>query len=123
MNCAQDQSAMYLLTRLHFNFRAIPATFSVKFKDCSIQFLEHVQIRVDLDFMHRGDLSLRLKAPSGTISPMNGMRPIDTLTRRKNLTNWHITTLFHWGESPEGEWELIVEDFDTKTATSGNYFL
>ena len=105
---------------LHVNFRAIPGSVSVAFKGCPIKFLEHVQIRVDLYFTHRGDLSLRLKAPSGTTSPMTGHRPIDNLTPFKNLTNWHITTLFHWGESPEGKWELSVEDFDKETPTSGN---
>lgn len=98
---------------------AIPGKVSVAFKDCSIRFLEHVQIRVDLDFMHRGDLNLQLTAPSGTVSPMTGMRPMDSRLAFRNLTDWHITTVFHWGESPEGTWELSVEDFDKQTVTSG----
>lgn len=116
-----EKHAKRLLTRLLFDFRAIPGKVSVAFKDCSIRFLEHVQIRVDLDFMHRGDLNLQLTAPSGTVSPMTGMRPMDSRLSFRNLTDWHITTVFHWGESPEGTWELSVEDFDKQTVTSGNF--
>ena len=95
--------------------------FSITFGNCSIQFLEHVQVRVNLDFTHRGDLSLQLKAPSGTISPLTRKRFIDNLTGYKNLTDWVITTLFNWGESPVGTWELIVGDFDPTTLTRGIY--
>lgn len=67
-------------------------------------------------------MKLELKAPSGTISPMTGERPLDSLTSFENLTNWHITTLFHWGESPVGEWELSVQDFAEETATQGTLY-
>ncbi|XP_078381979.1 proprotein convertase subtilisin/kexin type 6-like isoform X2 [Oculina patagonica] len=96
--------------------------FSVTYENCAIKFLEHVQIKVNLDFTRRGDLSLQLKAPSGTISPLNRKRFIDNLTGYKNLTNWVITTLFNWGESPAGKWELIVGDFDPKNPSSGTLY-
>lgn len=89
------------------------------FGNCAIKFLEHVQVKVDLDFTRRGDLSLQLKAPSGTISPLTRKRLIDNLTGYKNLTNWVITTLFNWGESPKGKWELSVRDFDPKEPSTG----
>lgn len=93
--------------------------FSITFGNCTIKFLEHVQVKVNLDFTRRGDLSLQLKAPSGTISPLTRKRVIDNLTRYKNLTNWVITTLFNWGESPIGKWELSVRDFDPKIPSTG----
>ena len=107
---------------LLFNFRPIPNTVSIKFRKCPIKFLEHVQIKVDLDFSRRGDLSLQLKAPSGTISPMTRKRFFD-IYGIKNLTDWVMTTLFNWGESPEGEWELTIADLDTIYPSTGNLFL
>lgn len=106
-----------------FNFRSIPNTVSIKFRNCPIKFLEHVQIKVDLNFSRRGDLSLQLKAPSSTISPMTRRRVFDNLARIKNLTDWVMTTLFNWGESPEGEWQLIIADLDTRYPSKGNSFL
>ncbi|KAL9963154.1 hypothetical protein ACROYT_G032329 [Oculina patagonica] len=91
-------------------------------KKPSEQFLEHVQVKVNLDFTRRGDLSLQLRAPSGTISPLTRKRFIDNLTGYKNLTNWAITTLFNWGESPIGKWELIVGDFDPKNLSTGTLY-
>ena len=90
-------------------------------KDCAIKFLEHVQIRVNLNFSRRGDLSLQLRAPSSTTSPMTRKRRIDSL--RGNLTDWIITSLFHWGEDPNGKWELKIDDFDKRYPNSGDLLL
>ena len=89
-------------------------------KDCAIKFLEHVQIRVNLNFSRRGDLSLQLRAPSSTTSPMTRKRYIDNLTGFKNLTDWTITSLFHWEEDPTGRWELKIDDFDKRYPSSGD---
>ena len=105
-----------------FHCRPIPdqnTGFSITFGNCTIQFLEHVQVKVNLDFTRRGDLLLQLKAPSGTISPLTRKRNVDNLTGYKNLTNWVITTLFNWGESPIGKWELRVRDFDPTNPSTG----
>ena len=102
-----------------FIFRPIPSTASIMFRDCPIKFLEHVQVKVNLDFARRGDLSLQLKAPSGTTSPLTRKRTFDNLLGHRNLTDWVMTTLFHWGESPAGEWELIVADFDKRYPSTG----
>lgn len=94
----------------------IPGTVSIEVKDCGIKFLEHVQIRVNLNFSRRGDLSLQLKAPSNTTSPMTGKRPKDNSTR---LSDWIIKSLFHWGEDPNGKWELKIDCFDKPCRSSG----
>ena len=92
-------------------------------KDCAIKFLEHVQIRVNLNFSRRGDLSLHLRAPSNTTSPMTRKRFVDNLTGFRNLTDWIITSLFHWGEDPNGKWELKIDDFDKRYPNSGDLLL
>ena len=105
-----------------FHCRPIPDrnnVFSITFGNCTIKVLEHVQVKVNLNFTRRGDLSLQLKAPTGTISPLTRKRAIDNLTGFKNLTNWVITTLFNWGESPIGKWELSVGDFDPEQPSTG----
>lgn len=117
-----DTSTCCVNKILFFHYRPIPDqnyVFSITFGNCAIKFLEHVQVKVDLDFTRRGDLSLQLKAPSGTISPLTRKRVIDNLTGYKNLTNWVITTLFNWGESPIGKWELSVRDFNPKKPSTG----
>ena len=30
-----------------------------------------------------------------------------------------MTTLFHWGESPIGQWELSIADLDTRYPSTG----
>ena len=77
---------------------------------------------MDLVFHYRGDLSLKLKAPSGTLSPLTKYRQLDQFEARKNLTDWEITTLVHWGESPMGTWELEISDLDQrKYKSTGEY--
>lgn len=102
--------------------RAIPSEVSVTFGSCSIKFLEHVQVKVNLDFARRGDLYLELEAPTGTKSPLTRQRPSDNLTRRTNLTDWVFTTLFNWGESPVGQWKLKLENLDLQQQTTGTLY-
>ena len=82
-----------------------------------------MQIRVNLNFSRRGDLSLQLRAPSNTTSPMTRKRFVDNLTGFRNLTDWIITSLFHWGEDPNGKWELKIDDFDKQYPSSGDLLL
>ena len=88
-------------------------------RDCPIKFLEHVQIKVDLDFLYRGDLFLQLTAPSNTVSPLTRKRVFDHHEKFKNLTDWVITTLFHWGESPYGTWKLRISGLDQNHQSTG----
>ena len=62
---------------------------------------------------------MQLTAPSGTVSPLTRKRIIDNITGYRNLTDWIITTLFHWGEDPTGSWELNIDDFDKNIPCKG----
>ncbi|CAH3171086.1 unnamed protein product, partial [Porites lobata] len=99
--------------------RVIPSEVTETVGNYTIKFLEHVQVRVNLVFERRGDLYLELIAPSGTISPLTRQRRVDNIYRDTNLTNWYITTLFSWGESPEGQWKLRIENLDQNYKTTG----
>ena len=102
-----------------FYYRAIPSEVSLKVNNCDIKFLEHVQVRVDLDFELRGYLYLELQAPSGTISPLTRKRNVDIVLRSRNLTNWKFTTLFNWGEDPSGQWKLKIGNLDPNEQHNG----
>ncbi|KAJ7358833.1 hypothetical protein OS493_020668 [Desmophyllum pertusum] len=102
--------------------REIPSEFSVTFSSCEIKFLEHVQVMVNLDFNRRGDLYLEVEAPSGTKSPLTHQRRHDNFTPYTNLTNWVIATLFHWGENPDGQWKLRIENLDPSYQTNGTLY-
>ena len=78
-------------------------------------------MRVNLVFERRGDLYLELISPSGTISPLTHQRRMDNIYGYRNLTNWYITTLFSWGESPEGQWKLRIENLDQNYKTTGEW--
>ena len=91
-------------------------------KNCEIKFLEHVQIRVDLNFSRRGDLLLQLTSPSITTSPLTRDRFADNFQKFTNLTDWYITTLFHWGENPTGKWELKISDADPGNPSAGSSY-
>ena len=91
------------LSTIVFTVRHIPGTVSVTVRNCPIKFLEHVQIKVDLDFHYRGDLFLKLKAPSGTLSPLTKYRHLDLFEEMKNLTDWVITTPFSLGRKSHGD--------------------
>ncbi|MCC6487755.1 MAG: S8 family serine peptidase [Candidatus Hydrogenedentes bacterium] len=68
---------------------------------------EHVEVTVNAVHPFRGDLQLKLTAPSGTVS---------TLARQRNgdggsgLSNWLFTSVAHMGEDPNGTWTLNVAD-------------
>ena len=81
--------------------------------------MEHVQVKVDLDFELRGYLYLELQAPSGTISPLTRKRNVDIVLRSRNLTNWKFTTLFNWGEDPSGQWKLKIGNLDPNVQRNG----
>ena len=36
------------------------------------------------------------------------------------MTDWNITSLFHWEEDPTGRWELKIDDFDKRYPSSGD---
>ncbi|XP_069393948.1 proprotein convertase subtilisin/kexin type 4-like isoform X3 [Paralichthys olivaceus] len=73
-----------------------------------ISTLEHVQVRVTISTVCRGDLSISLQSPGGTVSLLLDTRPNDASTA--GLTNWIMMTVHCWGEQPQGLWTLQVTD-------------
>ncbi|XP_020565544.1 proprotein convertase subtilisin/kexin type 4-like [Oryzias latipes] len=73
-----------------------------------ISSLEHVQVRLGVSARCRGDLSVSLESPGGTVSMLLDSRPNDASTA--GLKNWTLMTVHCWGEQPRGHWTLKVTD-------------
>ena len=75
--------------------------------------IEHVRLTVDIDHKYRGDLTITLTSPDGTVSRFSEVHD----DANKNI-NYTFLSVHHWGESPTGSWTLNVGDgaeFDSGT--------
>ena len=70
--------------------------------------LEHVQMLVTLKHRRRGDLSITIKSPQGTVSPLLSTRRYDDSS--DGLKDWLFMSVHFWGENPQGEWQITVAD-------------
>lgn len=70
--------------------------------------LEHVVVNVTLKHRRRGDLSINLISPHGTVSHLLHVRPFDESLA--GLKGWSFMTLFNWCENPNGTWQLVFTD-------------
>lgn len=69
-------------------------------------FVETVNVFVRLDHSTRGDLTIILTSPTGTVSLLHpAPRP-----ENSDFDLWKLVTVKHWGESPTGVWKLSIED-------------
>jgi len=80
----------------------------------NIVHLEHVQCEVSTGSgpARRGDISLKLTSPSGTLSTLLARRQHDTSTLP--FTRWPFMTVHNWGENPAGVWKLTVTNHGDK---------
>ncbi|MBX7259916.1 MAG: S8 family serine peptidase, partial [Candidatus Hydrogenedentes bacterium] len=80
--------------------------------------VEHVEVTVNITHPYRGDLRVFLTSPSGMVSQLASERAGDS---GDNFSNWKFTSVAHWGENPNGTWQLKVADVftpDTGTLNS-----
>ena len=56
---------------------------------------------------NRGDISITLTSPSGTVSTLLPKRPGD-IDVTDGYNNWPFMSVAYWGENPQGEWTLTV---------------
>jgi len=80
-----------------------------------VNFLEHVQVILDMDYTRRGNIYAELESPSGTITPVMLERKYDTST--KGFSNWPLMSVHTWGERPNGVWKFRVADKTTSGAS------
>ncbi|XP_033750587.1 furin-like protease kpc-1 isoform X1 [Pecten maximus] len=73
-----------------------------------VKYLEHVQARITLCAMRRGEISIYLRSPMGTRSTLLARRQRDL--SRDGFNNWAFMTTHNWGEYAKGTWTLEIEN-------------
>lgn len=79
--------------------------------------VEHVEIYVNALHKYRGDITISLESPGGTVSRMLEGRKNDTGV--SNLVNWRMTSVANWGEMSAGDWKLSIWDDYVGAPTTG----
>ncbi|XP_077478698.1 proprotein convertase subtilisin/kexin type 5 [Stigmatopora argus] len=74
----------------------------------NVAFVEHVVARVTLACRRRGNLTIELTSPLGTVSRLLDKRPYDNST--EGFHQWEFMTTHCWGEQASGEWTLNIRD-------------
>ena len=64
----------------------------------------------------RGDISVELTSPQGTVSVLLPYRDYDFIND-EGYSSWPFMSVHHWGEDPTGQWTLTVI-FNTSSPTA-----
>lgn len=98
--------------------------------DCEINYLEHVELEINIEYPYRGDLEIYLTSSLGKLyrkithllnrtTPKSFSIPgtqIQLLSRRQNdnsnkgFQNWKLMSVLTWNENPRGPWKALVTD-------------
>ena len=73
----------------------------------AIDRVEHVQLHLEVSHPYRGDVTISLTSPHGTVSEILKPRPQDSYAKGINFT---FMTVHNWGEDPRGVWTINVTD-------------
>ncbi|XP_045501380.1 neuroendocrine convertase 1-like [Colias croceus] len=73
-----------------------------------IQYLEHVELIISIQYTRRGALEIYLVSPQGTKVQVLSPRPKDS--SEAGFFKWPLTSVATWGENPNGIWKVIVQD-------------
>ncbi|XP_022824749.1 neuroendocrine convertase 1-like isoform X2 [Spodoptera litura] len=76
--------------------------------DCLVNFVEHVEVSINVKYSRRGALEIYLVSPQGTQVQLLSARHKDTSTA--GFLNWPLMSVATWGENPKGVWKVIVTD-------------
>ena len=80
-----------------------------------ISHLEHVELHVNMSHPYRGDITIRLTSPHGTMSQILKPRKKDASEDGLDFT---FMTVHKWGEDPRGSWTLNVTDVAPPTRSN-----
>jgi subtilisin-like proprotein convertase family protein len=83
----------------------------------AVNFLEHVQVVLSIQAVHRGSLVINLTSPSGTTSTMLPARPLDSSSQ--GFSQWPFMSVQYWGENPAGVWRVEIEDKSVNPKMTG----
>ncbi|KAJ5823509.1 Proprotein convertase P [Penicillium robsamsonii] len=77
-------------------------------KEANMAKLEHVTVTMNVNHTRRGDISVEMHSPAGIVSYLSVSREKDDVAL--GYEDWTFMSVAHWGESPIGEWSIIVKD-------------
>ncbi|XP_049871598.1 neuroendocrine convertase 1-like isoform X2 [Pectinophora gossypiella] len=85
-----------------------PIAIIIKVENCIVNYIEHVELIVNIQYTRRGALELYLISPQGTRIQVLSPRPVDSSTA--GFVNWPLTSVATWGENPNGVWTVVIQD-------------
>ncbi|XP_046966738.1 neuroendocrine convertase 1-like [Vanessa cardui] len=84
--------------------------------DCLVNYIEHIELVVNIQYTRRGAVEIYLVSPQGTKVQILSPRPRDTSDA--GFVNWPLISVFTWGEKANGLWKVIIQD-TTNESNSG----
>ena len=73
-----------------------------------VNYLEHIQVVLDMSHPQRGDVQVALLSPHGMKTTLIHARPNDKSA--DGFRMWPLLTVHNWGESPRGTWVVSIGD-------------
>ncbi|XP_063382912.1 neuroendocrine convertase 1-like [Cydia fagiglandana] len=84
--------------------------------DCPVNYVEHVELVINIHYSKRGALEAYLTSARGTRVQLLSARPEDNSNAA--FSNWPLMSVATWGENPKGVWNAVILD-DTDEANVG----
>ncbi|KAJ8939124.1 hypothetical protein NQ318_012364 [Aromia moschata] len=112
----------FKLQNVSFTFN-MPAKILIPTSGCKgthqeIKYLEHVELKTNINYTVRGALQIHLESPSGTEVQLLATRKLDKSDN--GFVNWTFMSVMTWGEVAEGIWILTVSDTMGPESNYGN---
>lgn len=96
-------------TQTNVSISSVNKTYiSYQANACAINYIEHVEVIVNIQYSMRGALSIYLTSPQETRVQLLSSRPKDK--SNKGFVNWSLTSVATWAEHPIGSWILEIQD-------------
>lgn len=90
---------------------------NIDFSESTALRVENVTVNVTATHARKGDMTIRLISPSGTISTLAFQSKADT---GADYSDWTFSSMRHWGESSRGVWSVVAtEPQDSVDGTLG----
>ncbi|XP_014668291.1 PREDICTED: neuroendocrine convertase 1-like [Priapulus caudatus] len=89
--------------------------------DMEINYIEHIQLYITLDYTYRGALSIYLISPYGMSTCLLASRAEDH--SKDGFKNWAFMSVHNWGENPKGNWRLSINGSGDNKGFLGDYTL
>ncbi|CAB3244914.1 unnamed protein product [Arctia plantaginis] len=80
----------------------------ISVEDCEVNYIEHVELIVNIRYSRRGALEIYLVSPQGTKVQLLSTRSKDA--SKSGFVNWPLMSVSTWGEDPKGVWKVIIAD-------------